>query len=104
MYNSKIPNRTQLLVKSDKLRKSIKSFCEEKILDLSNLDRGILKEKIKRDGSSIVTNLLGYNRFEQNQYEFAFTFVWNIELTDDLNFNSIEIIVLNAKTWTHFSN
>jgi len=60
--NSTIPNRTQLLIKSDKLRKSIKSFRSSTLNDISDLDKVIITDKIKGDGCSIITNLLGYNK------------------------------------------
>ena len=77
MQASKIPNRTQLLVKSDKLRKSIQSFRSSNLNEISDLDKAIITDKIKGDGCSIITNLLGYNSFEENQFEFALSFVWN---------------------------
>jgi SpoVK/Ycf46/Vps4 family AAA+-type ATPase len=92
MSNSKIPNRTQLLVKSDKLRKSIQVFRSSKLNDISDLDKEIITDKIKGDGCSIITNLLGYNNFNENQFEFALSFVWNIEFTEKLDVSSIEII------------
>jgi SpoVK/Ycf46/Vps4 family AAA+-type ATPase len=92
MTNSKIPNRTQLLVKSDKLRKSIQVFRSSKLNDISDLDKAIITDKIKGDGCSIITNLLGYNSFDENQFEFALSFVWNIEFTEKLDVYSIEII------------
>ena len=90
--NSKIPNRTQLIVKSDKLRKSIKSFKSSCLIELSDLDKTIITDKLKADGCSITTNLLGYTKFEENQFEFALSFVWNIEFTEKLDISSIEII------------
>jgi stage V sporulation protein K len=92
MQANKIPNRTQLLVKSDKLRKSIQLFISSNLNDLSDLDKAIITGKIKDDGCSIVTNLLGYNNFEENQFEFALSFVWNIEFTEKLDVSSIELI------------
>jgi SpoVK/Ycf46/Vps4 family AAA+-type ATPase len=49
-------------------------------------------DKIKDDGCSIITNLLGYNNFEENQFEFALSFVWNVEFTEKLDVSSIELI------------
>ena len=92
MANSKIPNRTQILVKSDKLRKSIQVFRSSNLNDISDLDKAIITDKIKGDGCSIITNLLGYNSFDENQFEFALSFVWNIEFTEKLDVSSIEII------------
>lgn len=46
----------------------------------------------KGDGCSIITNLLGYNSFDENQFEFALSFVWNIEFTEKLDVSSIEVI------------
>lgn len=92
MANSKIPNRTQLLVKSDKLRKSIQVFRSSNLNDISDLDKAIITDKIKGDGCSIITNLLGYNNFDENQFEFALSFVWNIEFTEKLDVSSIEVI------------
>jgi SpoVK/Ycf46/Vps4 family AAA+-type ATPase len=90
--NSKIPNRTQLLIKSDKLRKNIQSFKKGELSNLSDLDKSLLADKIKGDGCSIITNHLGYNNFEESQFEFALSFVWNIEFTEKLDVSSIEII------------
>jgi AAA+ superfamily predicted ATPase len=92
MENSKIPNKTQLLVKSEKLRKSIQLFRSSNLNDLSDLDKAIITDKIKCDGGSIITNLLGYNSFEENQFEYALSFVWNIEFTEKLDVSSIELI------------
>jgi SpoVK/Ycf46/Vps4 family AAA+-type ATPase len=92
MHNSKIPNRTQLLIKSDKLRKNIQSFKNGALDNLSDLDKSILNDKIKGDGCSIITNLLEYDSFEENQFEFALSFVWNIEFTEKLDVSSIEVI------------
>jgi SpoVK/Ycf46/Vps4 family AAA+-type ATPase len=92
MHNSKIPNRTQLLIKSDKLRKIIQSFKNGALDNLSDLDKSILNDKIKGDGCSIITNLLEYDSFEENQFEFALSFVWNIEFTEKLDVSSIEVI------------
>jgi SpoVK/Ycf46/Vps4 family AAA+-type ATPase len=90
--NIKIPNRTQLLVKSDKLRKSIQVFKSTNLNDISDLDKAMIIDKIKGDGCSIITNHLGYNNFEEHQFEFALSFVWNIEFTEKLDVSSIEII------------
>jgi len=92
MANIKIPNRTQLLIKSDKLRKSIQSFKSLNLNKLTDLDKVIITDKIKGDGCSIVTNLLEYNNFEESQFEYALSFVWSIEFTEKLNFSSIEVI------------
>ena len=92
MNSTKIPNKTQLLVKSDKLRKAIQNFSSNQLNDLTELDKEVLSEKIKRDGFSIITNFLGYNNFEENQFEFALAFVWNIEFTSNIDLSSIEII------------
>lgn len=92
MANSKIPNRTQLLVKSNKLRISIHEFRSSELNDISDLDKAIITNKIKGDGCSIITNLLGYNNFDENQFEFALSFVWNIEFTEHLDISSIEVI------------
>jgi stage V sporulation protein K len=92
MNSTKIPNKTQLLVKSDKLRKAIKNFSSNQLNDLTELDKEVLSEKIKRDGCSIITNFLGYNNFEENQFEFALAFVWNIEFSSKIDLSSIEII------------
>lgn len=89
---SNLPNRTQLLIKSDKLRKNIQSFKNEELSNLSDLDKSLLADKIKGDGCSIITNHLGYNNFEESQFEFALSFVWNIEFTEKLDVSSIEII------------
>ena len=66
--NSKIPNRTQLLVKSDKLRKSIQSFRSSNLKELSELEKAVITDKIKSDGCSIITNHLGYDNFEESQF------------------------------------
>ena len=94
MQNNQIPNRTQLLIKSDKLRKSIDLFKSSAFKDITLLDRVMITETIKRDGCSIITNLLGYNNFEENQFEFALAFVWNIEfmITGDGSLSSIKVI------------
>jgi stage V sporulation protein K len=92
MNSTKIPNKTQLLVKSDKLRKAIQNFSSNQLNDLTELDKEVLSEKIKRDGCSIITNFLGYNNFEENQFEFALAFVWNIEFSSKIDLSSIEII------------
>ena len=92
MNSNKIPNRTQLLIKSDKLRKNIHSFNNGELSNLSDLDKSLLNNKIKRDGCSIVTNLLGYNNFDEFQFEYALAFVWDIEFTEKLDVSSIEII------------
>ena len=89
---SKIPNKTQLLIKSDKLRKSIQLFRSSNLNGLSDLDKAIITDKLKGDGCSIITNHLGYNNFEENQFEFALSFVWSIEFTEKLDVSSIEII------------
>jgi SpoVK/Ycf46/Vps4 family AAA+-type ATPase len=92
MANQSIPNRTQLLIKSDKLRNSIKSFRSSNLNDISDLDRVLITDKIKGDGCSIITSLLGYNNFDEFQFEFALSFVWNIEFTEKLDVSSIEVI------------
>lgn len=92
MNSNKIPNRTQLLIKSDKLRKNIHSFNNGELSNLSDIDKSLLNNKIKRDGCSIVTNLLGYNNFDEFQFEYALSFVWDIEFTEKLDVSSIEII------------
>jgi stage V sporulation protein K len=92
MQNQQIPNRTQLLVKSDKLRKNILNIFGNQEIELDELDKLILKDKIKSDGCSIVTNLFGYANFDDNQFEFALAFVWYIELTLDLDISSIKVI------------
>ena len=94
MQTNQIPNRTQLLIKSDKLRKSIDLFKSSAFKDITLLDRVMITETIKRDGCSIITNLLGYNNFEENQFEFALAFVWNIEfmITGDGSLSSIKVI------------
>jgi SpoVK/Ycf46/Vps4 family AAA+-type ATPase len=89
---SNLPNRTQLLIKSDKLRKNIQSFKNGELSNLSDLDKSLLADKIKGDGCSIITNHLGYNNFEESQFEFALSFVWNIEFTEKLDVSSVEII------------
>jgi SpoVK/Ycf46/Vps4 family AAA+-type ATPase len=100
--NSKIPNKTQLIVKSEKLRKSIKAFKLSFLNETLDLDKKIIIDKLISDGCSITTNLLGYRNFEENQFEFALSFVWYIELMDNLDISSIEIIdkwsVLEEKT------
>lgn len=92
MANQTIPNRTQLLVKSNKLRQSIQSFRSSNLNELSDFDKAIITDKIKGDGCSIITKHLGYNNFEENQFEFALSFVWNIEFTEKLDVSSIELI------------
>lgn len=92
MANQSIPNKTQLLIKSDKLRKNIQSFKIGELGNLSDLDKSLISDKIKGDGCSIVTNLLGYNNFDEFQFEYALSFVWNIEFTDKIDISSIEII------------
>jgi Cdc6-like AAA superfamily ATPase len=90
--NNKIPNRTQLLIKSDKLRKNIETFKNGEFRKLTDLDSSILIDKIKRDGCSIIINHLGYSNFEESQFEFALSFVWNIEFTKKNGISSIELI------------
>lgn len=92
MHANIIPNKTQLLIKSDKLRKNIQSFKGVQLNGLSDLDRAVIFEKIKRDGCSIINVFLEYNSFEENQFEFALSFVWYIEFTKKLDVSSIEII------------
>lgn len=88
----KIPNKTQLLIKSDKLRNNIVSYRAGEINSINEIDKSILIEKIKCDGCSIVTSLMGYNNFDEFQFEYALSFVWNIEFTEKLDVSSIEII------------
>lgn len=45
MQANKIPNRTQLLVKSDKLRKSIQVFKSSNLNEVSDLDKVIIADK-----------------------------------------------------------
>ncbi len=90
--SNKIPNRTQLLIKSEKLRKSIENFKKDNLNELSELDNIILKSKIKSDGCSIITNLLELKNYEENQFEFALAFVWELELSDKQYVSSIELI------------
>jgi len=92
MALNKIPNRTQLLIKSDKLRKNIHSFKKGELCNLTDLDKSLITDKIKGDGCSIVTSLLGYRDFDEFQFEFALSFVWNIEFTEKLDVSSIEVI------------
>ena len=92
MLNNKIPNRTQLLIKSDKLRNNILSFNKKELGNLPDLDKSILSEKIKCDGCSVLTTLLGYTNFDEHQFEFALSFIWNIEFNKKLHVSSIEII------------
>jgi len=94
MINSsnKIPNRTQLLIKSEKLRKSIQNFKLNNLNEISELDKVILRAKIKSDGCSIITKLLDYNNYEENQFEFALAFVWELEFSDKQYVSSIKLI------------
>ena len=63
--SNKIPNKTQLLIKSEKLRKSIQNFKLNNLNEISELDKVILRAKIKSDGCSIITQLLDYNNYEE---------------------------------------
>jgi SpoVK/Ycf46/Vps4 family AAA+-type ATPase len=90
--NKMLPNKTQLLIKSDRLRKSINLFAEDKLFNLSILEKSILFDRIKGDGCSIVTRLLGHNNFDEFQFEYALSFVWYIEFSENLDVSSIEII------------
>jgi hypothetical protein len=92
MAYSKIPNKTQLIIKSEKLRKTIHLFRSTQLKEFSDLEKLMICEKINRDGCSIITSLLGYNKFEENQFEYSLAFVWNIEFSDLLDISSIEII------------
>jgi stage V sporulation protein K len=92
MSQKAIPNRTALLIKSDKLAKSLSRFESENVTEFSGLDLQLFFKKIKRDGCSILTSLLGYNNFEETQFEFALTFVWYIQLTDGSEVSPIEVL------------
>ena len=90
--SNKIPNKTQLLIKSEKLRKSIQNFKLNNLNEISELDKVILRAKIKSDGCSIITQLLDYNNYEENQFEFALAFVWELEFSDKQYVSSIKLI------------
>ena len=89
---NKIPNRTQLLIKSEKLRKSIENFKKDNLNELSVLDNVILNSKIKSDGCSIIIKLLELKNYEENQFEYALAFVWELEFSDKQYVSSIDVI------------
>jgi AAA+ superfamily predicted ATPase len=99
MNNRKIPSRTQLIVKSEKLRKSLDSFQSYLSETLKEVDRNIFIEKFKNDGCSIVVDLLGLDSFDESQFAYALAFVWYIELSNSLDISSIEVI----DNWGSFS-
>lgn len=92
MSSKSIPNKTTLLIRSDKLTKTLVKFRQENTGNLSELDREVFIKKLKKDGCSILTNLLGYNSFEEYQFEFALAFVWYIELTDELSITPLDVL------------
>lgn len=92
MKNKSVPNKTTLLIRSNKLVKSLKDFRNQNLTDLGEFETKILLNKIKKDGCSVVTDLLGYNDFEEYQFEFALAFVWFIELTDELEITSLDVL------------
>lgn len=92
MSSKSIPNKTTLLIRSDKLTKTLVKFRQENTGNLSELDREVFIKKLRKDGCSILTNLLGYNSFEEYQFEFALAFVWYIELTDELSITPLDVL------------
>jgi stage V sporulation protein K len=92
MRNKSIPNKTTLLIRSDKLAKALSKFRQENTIAFSELDRDLFIKKLRRDGCSILTNLLGYNSFEEYQFEFALAFVWYIDLTDELDITPLDVL------------
>jgi len=92
MNSKSIPNRTTLLIRSDKLTKALVKFREENVSHLSELDRELFFEKLRKDGCSILTNLLGYNSYQGYPFEFALALVWYIELLDDFNITPLDIL------------
>jgi stage V sporulation protein K len=92
MSSKSIPNKTTLLIRSDKLAKTLSKFRQENTSAFSDLDKELFIKKLRRDGCSILTNLLGYNSFEEYQFEFALAFVWHIELTDELDITPLDVL------------
>jgi len=97
---NKSPDKTLLLIKSNKLTKNLLKFREENVNDLSELDSKIFIDKVRRDGCSILTNFLGYKSFEEYQFEFALTFVWYIELKEELDITPLDVI----DHWGHYED
>lgn len=89
---NQVTNRTKLLIKSEKLRKLISSFINNDLIELTEIDKNIIKNHLIEDGSSILTKLLNYTDFNSNQYEFAIVFIWNLEFSNIENISSIELI------------
>ncbi|WP_216629104.1 AAA family ATPase [Sphingobacterium lumbrici] len=100
MSNRSISNKTALLIKSDKLAKTLHQFRAEHTDGLSQRDHDMLVGAIKRDGCSMLTSLLNYKSFEEYPFEFAVAFVWYIELTDGLDMPSLKVI----DNWGHFGD
>lgn len=92
MNQKAIPNRTSLLIRSDKLSKNLTKFKSDYLSEFPELKKDLFVKKIKKDGCSILTNLLGYTSFEENQFEFALAFVWYIELTDNIDVSPVDVI------------
>lgn len=92
MNQKSIPNKTALLIRSEKLRRNLNTFKTDFLMGFPPLEKELFIKKIKRDGCSILTNLLGYNNFEEFQFEYALVFVWYIELTDGFNVSSVDVI------------
>jgi stage V sporulation protein K len=89
---NQVTDRTKLLIKSEKLRKLIKSFINDELSELHDIEKNIIKNHLIEDGNSVLTKLLNYIDFESNQYEFAIVFIWNLELSNVENISSIELI------------
>lgn len=92
MNQKSIPNKTALLIRSDKLTKTLVKFKQVNLNELTEVEREFLLKKINRDGCSILTNLLGYNSYQEYPFEFALTFVWQIELTESLNLSPVDLL------------
>jgi SpoVK/Ycf46/Vps4 family AAA+-type ATPase len=92
MNSKSMPNKTILLVRSNKLLKDLEQFKAETEKQLSSLDSGVLFDKTKRDGCSIVMSLLQYDNFEEHKSELALSFVWYCALTPNFDVSPIQII------------
>lgn len=92
MNQKSYTNKTALLIKSDKLVKSIHKFKDDNLGELPNLEKEVIIKKLRRDGCSILTKLLCYDSFEDYQFEFGLTFVWYLELNKEVEIRPIDIL------------
>lgn len=97
---NQVTSRTQLLVKSERLRKNLDLFLKNIPNELSEIDRNILLHNLQLDGNTILVKLLECDKFENHQFEFAITIVWNLELVKLEKISSIEII----DKWGNFND